>query len=100
MIHHAFTAADERFMLLALAQARLAGEAGEVPVGAVVVQNEDGGDGRVLATGHNQPISLNDPSAHAEVVALRAAAQKVANYRLAGNTLYVTDLWKINRKTS
>jgi tRNA(adenine34) deaminase len=69
----------------ALAQADLAAAAGEVPVGAVVVL-----DGRVVAAGHNQPISAHDPTAHAEVVAIRAAATAVGNYRLTGATLYVT----------
>jgi len=72
-------------MRLALAQAELAATAGEVPVGAVVVL-----DGQVAGTGHNQPIGAKDPTAHAEVVALRAAATNVGNYRLTGATLYVT----------
>lgn len=74
-----------RFMRAALDQARAAAAAGEVPVGAVVVH-----DGLVIATGYNQPISATDPTAHAEVVALRRAASVVANYRLTGTTLYVT----------
>ena len=69
----------------ALAEARLAGEAGEVPVGAVVVI-----DGAIAGRGHNQPISTNDPTAHAEIVALRDAARRVSNYRLTGAFLYVT----------
>lgn len=69
----------------ALAQARAAGAAGEVPVGAVLVR-----DGRVLADGYNQPIREHDPTAHAEVVALRRAAAAAGNYRLPGTTLYVT----------
>ncbi|RNF31490.1 zinc-binding protein [Massilia aurea] len=72
-------------MALALAQAQLAWERGEVPVGAVVVK-----DGEVIATGFNQPISGHDPTAHAEIVALRAAAEKLGNYRLPGCELYVT----------
>jgi tRNA(adenine34) deaminase len=76
---------DERFMRLALDQARRAAESGEVPVGAVVVL-----EGRVLAAGSNQPIGASDPTAHAEIVALRAAAQALGNYRLVGATLYVT----------
>ena len=72
-------------MRQALAQADLAATAGEVPVGAVVVL-----DGRVIGVGHNQPIGANDPTAHAEVIALRAAANAIGNYRLAGATLYVT----------
>jgi tRNA(adenine34) deaminase len=69
----------------ALAQAELAAAAGEVPVGAVVVL-----DGQVVGAGHNPPIGAHDPTAHAEVVALRAAATSVGNYRLTGATLYVT----------
>jgi tRNA(adenine34) deaminase len=69
----------------ALTQARAAAAAGEVPVGAVLVR-----DGRVLADGYNQPIRAHDPTAHAEVVALRGAAAAAGNYRLPGTTLYVT----------
>lgn len=76
---------DEHFMQLALEQARLGAECGEVPVGAVLVQ-----DGEVIGEGFNCPISRHDPSAHAEMVAVRAAAQAAANYRLPGSTLYVT----------
>ncbi len=76
---------DEDGMRLALAEARAAADAGEVPVGAVVVK-----DGQVLATGRNAPVQANDPTAHAEIVALRAAAQHLGNYRLDGCTLYVT----------
>ncbi len=72
-------------MRLALAEAARARKAGEVPVGAVVVL-----DGAVVGAGFNQPISSVDPTAHAEVVALRAAAKAVGNYRLTGATLYVT----------
>lgn len=72
-------------MLLALEQARRAADAGEVPVGAIVVVN-----GTVVGTGFNQPISSLDPTAHAEIVALRAAAITVGNYRLTGATVYVT----------
>lgn len=72
-------------MALALAQAQLAWDRGEVPVGAIVVK-----DGEVIATGFNQPISGHDPTAHAEIVALRAAADKLGNYRLPGCELYVT----------
>ena len=78
-------AAAGRYMGLALAQAQLAWDRGEVPVGAVVVK-----DGEVIATGFNQPISGHDPTAHAEIVALRAAAEKLGNYRLPGCELYVT----------
>ena len=76
---------DEDFMLLALEQAQHAWKLGEVPVGAVVVK-----DGLVIATGFNQPIGRHDPTAHAEVIALRAAAEKLGNYRLPGCALYVT----------
>ncbi|MES2913118.1 MAG: tRNA adenosine(34) deaminase TadA [Pseudomonadota bacterium] len=73
------------FMQQALAQAREAAAAGEVPVGAVLVRN-----GEVIATGRNAPIDGHDPTAHAEIVALRAAAQKLGNYRLEDCDLYVT----------
>ncbi len=69
----------------ALAQAILAGQTGEVPVGAVVVK-----DGEVVGRGFNAPISRHDPSAHAEVMALRDAAQRIGNYRLVGCELFVT----------
>jgi tRNA(adenine34) deaminase len=72
-------------MRAALDQARLAAGAGEVPVGAVVVV-----DGEVAGAGFNQPIGSHDPTAHAEIVAIRAAAARVGNYRLTGATLYVT----------
>lgn len=77
--------ADEAFMREALAQAGRAGAAGEVPVGAVVVR-----DGVVIARGHNLPVSSHDPTAHAEIQALRAAAASLGNYRLDGCDLYVT----------
>ena len=76
---------DIHWMQHALALARCAEADGEVPVGAVVVR-----DGALLGEGWNQPISANDPTAHAEIVALRAAARAVGNYRLPGSTLYVT----------
>jgi tRNA(adenine34) deaminase len=75
----------EAFMHLALEQAARAREAGEVPVGAVVVL-----DGTVVGTGHNLSVALNDPTAHAEVLALRGAASRVGTYRLVGSTLYCT----------
>jgi len=75
----------EQFMREALAEARQALAEGEVPVGAVVVSA-----GEVIGRGHNSPVSLGDPTAHAEVLALRDAARKVGNYRLPGGTLYVT----------
>ena len=77
--------AHDGYMHEALALARLAAGRGEVPVGAVVVLN-----GEIVGRGHNQPISSVDPTAHAEIVALRDAAQRVGNYRLTGATLYVT----------
>ena len=76
---------DSAFMEQALAEAALAAEEGEVPVGAVVVA-----EGEVIARAHNRPIATNDPTAHAEVLALRAAAEKLGNYRLTGCDLYVT----------
>jgi len=76
---------DDDFMQMALAQAAQAGQAGEVPVGAVVVCN-----GKVIATGRNAPIEGHDPTAHAEIIALRAAAQTLGNYRLPDCELYVT----------
>ena len=75
----------EDYMRAALEQARLAIDAGEVPVGAVIVI-----DGEIVARAFNQPIRAVDPTAHAEVLALRAAAQQVGNYRLTGALLYVT----------
>jgi tRNA(adenine34) deaminase len=76
---------DEHFMREALALAAQAGELGEVPVGAVVVR-----EGQVIGRGFNQPISANDPTTHAEIVALRDAAQYLKNYRLVDCELYVT----------
>ncbi len=75
----------EECMREALVEARKAFDAGEVPVGAVVVL-----DGRIVGRGFNQPISATDPTAHAEIVALREAALAVGNYRLVGSTLVVT----------
>ena len=75
----------EHFMREAIVEARRALDAGEVPVGAVIVI-----DGRIVGRGFNQPIASRDPTAHAEIVALREAAGTTANYRLAGSTLYVT----------
>jgi len=76
---------DALFMRLALEQARAAAAAGEVPVGAILVA-----DGEILASAHNRPIASNDPTAHAEIVALRQAAAATGNYRLPGTTAYVT----------
>jgi len=76
---------DEIFMARALSLARTAAQQGEVPVGAVLVKN-----GEVIGEGWNQPISAHDPSAHAEIMALRQAAVRQGNYRLPETTLYVT----------
>ncbi|MDF2444917.1 MAG: cumB [Moraxellaceae bacterium] len=80
-----FTSDDEAFMRRALDLARQGQALGEVPVGAVVVAN-----GSVIGEGFNAPINRHDPTAHAEIMALRAAAASLANYRLEGSTLYVT----------
>jgi tRNA(adenine34) deaminase len=76
---------DDEFMAAALELAREARERGEVPVGAVLVM-----DGEILGRGFNQPVSRNDPTAHAEIVALREAGREAGNYRLPGSTMYVT----------
>ena len=76
---------DDHWMRIALAEAGRAGRAGEVPVGAVIVR-----EGGLLAKAGNSSISLKDPSAHAEILAIRAAAAAVGNYRLPETTLYVT----------
>ena len=76
---------DEKWMGLALKEAIKAENEGEVPVGAILVK-----DGLLVAKAHNQPISTNDPTAHAEVQLLRVAGAKLENYRLTGTTLYVT----------
>lgn len=76
---------DEHFMREALAQARVAGSCDEVPVGAIVVY-----EGEIIGRGFNQPIRGHDPTAHAEVMALREAAAKLGNYRMPGAALYVT----------
>ena len=78
-------ARDEAYMRRALELARHAEEAGEVPVGALVVLNDE-----IIGEGWNQPIVAHDPTAHAEIVALRAAAVRVRNYRLSDAVLYVT----------
>lgn len=85
VLPQAITEADLRHMRAALDQANNAWALGEVPVGAVVVK-----DGVVIATGFNQPIGKHDPTAHAEIMALRRAAEKLGNYRLPGCELYVT----------
>ena len=76
---------DEYFMRMALSEAESALESGEVPVGAVITM-----EGRVLAKTHNSPILMKDPTAHAEILAIREAADRIENYRLYGTTLYVT----------
>jgi len=76
---------DEPFMNLALAEAKKAEASGEVPVGAVIVV-----EGAVIARAFNQPIGLSDPTAHAEIAALREACRGVGNYRLSGATMYCT----------
>jgi tRNA(adenine34) deaminase len=76
---------DARYMDLALVEARKAGSMNEVPVGAVVVSED-----KVIGSGFNRPISTQDPTAHAEIVALRAASAALKNYRLTGVTLYCT----------
>ena len=76
---------DDDFMALALIQAKCAWDVGEVPVGAILVK-----EGVVIARGYNQPICSHDPTAHAEIMALRAASLELSNYRLPGCELYVT----------
>jgi tRNA(adenine34) deaminase len=85
MNHQGEVSAPEDFMREALELAAQAGAAGEVPVGAVVVK-----DGRIIGRGYNRPITSSDPTAHAEIVALREAATAERNYRLSGCDLYVT----------
>lgn len=82
---HDLRRADEAWMRRALELAEQAEREGEVPIGAVLILN-----GELVAEGWNQPLSTNDPTAHAEIVALRAAAARLGNYRLPGATLYVT----------
>lgn len=76
---------EERYMLAALSEARKAFASAEVPVGAVVVEGD-----KIIARGHNMPLSSNDPTAHAEIVAIKKACRKKKNYRLSGCDLYVT----------
>ena len=78
---------DTRFMTAALRLAQAAAEAGEAPIGAVIV---DPATDSIIAEAHNQPISRHDPTGHAEILALRAAAEKLGNYRLTGLELFVT----------
>ncbi|OPY11950.1 MAG: tRNA-specific adenosine deaminase [Syntrophus sp. PtaU1.Bin005] len=79
------TKEDERWMEIALEEARLAAAEGEVPVGAVLLWQNS-----VIARSHNQPIARHDPTAHAEILAIREASEIMKNYRLTGMTLYVT----------
>ncbi len=76
---------DQFFMKFALAEARQAREAGEVPIGAVIVI-----ENQIFGSGHNRPIGLHDPTAHAEILAIRQAASRTGNYRLTDATIYVT----------
>lgn len=85
MENTSFSLQDEYWMQQALLLAQHAKQAGEVPIGALLVMNDE-----VLAEGHNCPISMHDPSAHAEMIVLRKAAEKINNYRLLHSTLYVT----------
>ncbi|MEN0037063.1 MAG: tRNA adenosine(34) deaminase TadA [Cellvibrio sp.] len=83
--HAVFSVDDEHWMRHAIVLAAKGEVLGEVPVGAVIVQ-----DGKIIGEGFNQPISSHDPTAHAEIIALRNAAQQIQNYRLIGSTIYVT----------
>lgn len=76
---------DEQWMQIAIEEAKLAFKENEVPVGCVLIQND-----KIIAKTHNQPISKNDPTAHAEILALRYAAKKLQNYRLLNTSLYIT----------
>jgi len=75
-----------KFMKLALNQAKKAGQKSEVPIGSILISES----GEILSASHNQTVSLADPTAHAEIITLRKAAQKIMNYRLLSTTLYVT----------
>jgi len=76
---------DEKWMQIAINESNAAISEDEIPVGAVIVKN-----GRLIAKAHNQPVSTNDPTAHAEIQVIRKAGKKEKNYRLVGTTLYVT----------
>jgi tRNA(adenine34) deaminase len=76
---------DEKWMQIAISEANLAKSKNEIPVGAVLIQNNE-----LIAQAYNQPISHNDPTAHAEIQVLRIAAKQQSNYRLVGSTIYVT----------
>ena len=86
-VPHDQAAADEHWMRLALAEAQAAAAAGEVPVGAVLIAADRA---TMLSTGRNRVIETSDPTAHCEIVAMRAAGQALGNYRLSGTTLYCT----------
>ena len=77
---------DADYMKLAMNEAQKAEQMDEVPVGAIIIDDKN----KIVGYGHNQPISLNDPTAHAEILALRMAAQNLNNYRLLNTTIYVT----------
>ena len=77
-------------MKLAISEAKLAGKKDEVPIGAVLVDKRS----KIIASGHNQTITLNDPTAHAEILTLRKAGLKILNYRLLNTTLYVLCVWE------
>ncbi|HVY55509.1 MAG TPA: tRNA adenosine(34) deaminase TadA [Thermodesulfobacteriota bacterium] len=77
---------DEKFMRLAIEQARIAGRMGEVPIGAVMIDSE----GKLLSSGYNLRESENDPTAHAEIIAIRKAGEALGSWRLEGSALYVT----------
>ena len=77
---------DADYMMLAMSEAQKAEQMDEVPVGAIIIDDKN----KIVGYGHNQPISLNDPTAHAEILALRMAAQNLNNYRLLNTTIYVT----------
>ena len=85
LVPHLFNEVDEHWMQEALTLARKAGAIGEVPVGAVVVKQ-----GAIIGRGWNHPIAAHDPTAHAEIIAIREAARTLENYRLTDTTLYVT----------
>lgn len=85
MLKDNFSERDHYWMTQAIQLAKKAEQLGEVPVGAVLILNDE-----LISEGFNQPISTHDPSAHAEMIALRKAASKIGNYRLLGSTLYVT----------
>ena len=90
MALNALLDADRRWMRLALHEAERAAEAGEVPVGALVVRRTPGGRGEIVGRGHNQVERLRDPTAHAEMIALSAACETLGTKNLGGCTLYVT----------